>query len=263
MIGSSGMKSLTIQNRKQQRIAVDMDINPDAIGLGFVMHGLGGFKDQVHIQTFAKALKDKGYSVITFDTTNTLGESDGSYEDATLTNYYEDLEDVINWAKNQDWYIEPFVLIGHSLGSISAILYTESHPEEVKALAPISTAVSGELVFQTPYFQKILPSWKETGWLKTESVSKPGMIKALKYSPHVADLMKYNILPDVHKLTMPVLFAVGEKDTTTPLETQKMVYEKVSGPKELHVIKGASHTFREKKHLDELYGIITKWLGSV
>lgn len=67
-------------------------------GLAFVMHGLGGFKEQPHLQVMAKAFLANGYTVVRFDTTNTFGESDGRYEDATTTNYYEDLEAVIAWA---------------------------------------------------------------------------------------------------------------------------------------------------------------------
>jgi alpha/beta superfamily hydrolase len=63
------------------------------------MHGLSGFKEQDHIVTFAQAFKEKGLTVVRFDTTNTLGESDGKYEGATTINYFEDLEDVIKWAQ--------------------------------------------------------------------------------------------------------------------------------------------------------------------
>lgn len=117
-------------------------------GLAFVMHGLGGFKEQPHIRVMAEAFKQKGLTVVTFDTTNSIGESDGKYEDATTTNYYEDLEDVIVWASRQPWYKKPFYLAGHSLGGICTALFSEKYPDKVKALAPISTVVSGKLSTQ-------------------------------------------------------------------------------------------------------------------
>ncbi|MBT4335499.1 hypothetical protein HOD65_03435, partial [bacterium] len=112
------LEKVIIKNRKGQGIVVLLEIAPDQKGLAFVMHGLGGYKEQPHVEVFAKAFLDNNYSVIRFDTTNTFGESDGNYEDATISNYYEDLEDVIEWAKNQEWYQEPFCLAGHSLGGI-------------------------------------------------------------------------------------------------------------------------------------------------
>jgi len=139
------MEKLFIKNRKGENISVLVDRNEKKKGLAFVMHGLGGFKEQDHVATFADAFKEKGLTVVRFDTTNTLGESGGKYEDATITNYYEDLEDVIKWAQEQEWYQEPFALSGHSLGGICTALYAENYPVKVLALAPISTVVSGKL----------------------------------------------------------------------------------------------------------------------
>ncbi len=93
------MEKITIQNRKKQKIVLILEKAENQKGLAFVAHGLGGFKEQPHIETFAKAFSDAGYTVIRFDTTNTYGESEGDYADATTTNYYEDLEDVISWRK--------------------------------------------------------------------------------------------------------------------------------------------------------------------
>src|SRR3990167_5079152 len=126
------MQKQFIKNRKEQKISVWVEGEEKSTPLAFVMHGLGGWKDQPHIKAFAQAFLDSGFTVVRFDTTNTLGESDGSYEDATVTNYYNDLNDIINWASAQEWYTEPFYLVGHSLGGICVALYAESFPENVK-----------------------------------------------------------------------------------------------------------------------------------
>lgn len=255
------MEKATIKNRKGQQIAVITDVIPSAKGLAFVMHGLGGFKEQPHIQTIAAAFKESGYSVVRFDTTNTLGESDGNYEDATTTNYYEDLEDVITWAARQRWYQEPFVLAGHSLGSICVALFAENYLEKVKALAPVSMVVSGKLTVEAMKHHKPdeLKKWQTTGWLEEVSNSKPGVVKRLKWS-HMEDRLKYNLMPKVDSLTMPVLLIVGEEDVSTPPEHQKILFEALPGEKEFHIINGAPHTWREEKHLVELKQIITNWI---
>ena len=178
------MNKIFIKNRKNQNVSVLIEKTDNQIGLAFVMHGLGGFKEQPHIDTFAKAFKDNSYTVVRFDTTNTFGESDGQYEDATTTNYYEDLEDVINWSKSQDFYQEPFVLCGHSLGAICSALYAENYPEKVKALAPISTVVSGQLSVEA-HTKEEMDNWKQTGWRTTIGYSS-GLTKNLKWS-HMED----------------------------------------------------------------------------
>lgn len=252
------MKKITIKNRKKKNIVVLIDETVNQKGLAFVMHGLGGFKEQIHIETFAKAFKNNGYTTIRFDTTNSLGESDGDYPDATTTNYYEDLEDTIEWSTIQGWYQEPFWLAGHSLGSICILLYAEKYPNRVKALAPISTVVSGSLSYEAHDKEKD-ENWKKTGWLIEESRSKPGVTKKLKWS-HMEDRLKYDVLKEADMLTMPVLLIVGENDNSTPPEHQKILYEALPGKKELHIIKNAPHTFYEKAHLDEISSIFEKWI---
>ena len=117
------MEKLIINNRKQQNLAIILEEQENAKDLVFIMHGLGGFKEQPHIATFADAYKEKGFTVVRFDTANSFGESGGNYQDASVTNYYEDLEDVIEWAKTQGWFRQPFWLEGHSLGGICTALF--------------------------------------------------------------------------------------------------------------------------------------------
>ncbi len=253
------MEKIFIKNRNNKNVAVIVSQNSNPTGLAFVMHGLGGFKEQPHVKAFADAFIRNGFTTVLFDTTNTFGESEGSYEDATTTNYYEDLEDVINWAKTQDWYQEPFWLAGHSLGGISTALYAERYPNEVKALAPISTVVSGALSVENKTSKGELQEWQRTGWRETKSESKPGTIKRLKWS-HMADRMKYDLMPEVTRLTMPVLMIVGDQDDSTPPEHQKILFDALPGKKEMHIIKNAPHTFKDPEHLAEVKAIFDKWI---
>lgn len=248
-----------IKNRNDKKIAVVIRQSPNQKGLAFVMHGLGGFKEQPHIQTFAGAFSENNFTVILFDTTHTFGESEGLYEDATTTNYYEDLEDVINWSRTQSWFEKPFWLVGHSLGGISTALYAERHPEDVKALAPISTVISGKLSMETKSERSLLEEWEKTGWLIVPSESKPGLIKKLKWA-EFEDRLKYDLLPEAHNLTMPVLLITGDMDKGTPPEHQKMLFDKLPGKKEFHIIKNAPHTFRKPEHLAEIKVIFNKWI---
>lgn len=254
------MERLFIKNRKGQKVRVYLEKAADQKGLAFVMHGLGGFAEQAHIKIFAKAFTDKGYTVVRFDATNAYGESDGDYANATTTNYYEDLEDVIEWARMQEFFVEPFCLAGHSLGGICTALYAEKNPEKVKGLAPISTVVSGDLSYNMPDRKEMLAEWERAGWQEIESKTTSGLIKRLKWS-HVADRLKYDLLPEVDKLQMPILMIVGDEDTSTPLKHQQILFDAISHEKkELHIIKGAPHTFMEQGHLDEIYKIFSDWI---
>ena len=50
------------------------------------------------------------------------------------------------------------------------------------------------------------------------------------------DRLKYDVLPDIDKIKIPVLLIVGEQDIPTPVKHQKIIYDKLQTEKELHKI---------------------------
>lgn len=253
-----------ITNRDNKTLCVVVELGSDSQNLAFVMHGLGGKKEQPHIRAMAEAFLESGYTVVTFDTAHTFGESEGDYEDATVTNYYADLEDVVTWASKQSWYVEPFVLCGHSLGGISTALFAQKYPDKVKALAPISTVVSGRLsldTYETPDKQNELEEWRRDG-IRTTMSHDGKLEKRLKWS-HMEDRLRYDLLQDIDKLTMPVLLVVGSKDDSTPETHQRVLYDALSGQKEVHVIDGALHSFYEPHEQAELKQICKTWISQL
>lgn len=254
------MQTFSFKNRHGKTIIGNLAIAEEQRGIAFVLHGLAGFKEQEHIKVMAQSLHEHGYTVVNFDSTNGLGESYGGLEAVTATSNYEDLEDVIAWAHTQPWYSEPFILAGHSLGSMCVTLYAEQHPEKVKALAPISTAVSGKLLLNSPNMKQVRGAWEETRWFISDSKSRPGAVKKIPWS-FMLDIQKYDILPKANLLTMPVLLVVGEDDPSTPLSNQQKFFKALpEGKKELHIINGAFHTFRSPEHLAELKRIFDGWV---
>jgi fermentation-respiration switch protein FrsA (DUF1100 family) len=77
------------------------------------------------------------------------------------------------------------------------------------------------------------------------------------------DRLQYDLLKKAHTLSMPMLFMVGENDTGTPPEHQRMLHDAIPhARKEIHVIKGAAHVFRDDKHLNEARAILGRWIDS-
>lgn len=251
-----------INNRYKQKICVVVE-NEIGNRMAFVEHGLGGYKDQKHIRAMIKALINNNYTVVSFDTTNTFGESEGDYKNATVTQYIADLEDVIDWSTKQDWFKEPYVLAGHSLGGISVATYAEKNPSKVSGLAPIATVVSGKLSFETARGyegEENLDHWRKTGVRKT--YSRNGKIeKVLKWS-HMEDRLKYDLLPSIKQLTMPTLIVVGSRDDRTPPDQQQILFDNLPGPKKMHIIDGAEHSFYRDSDRQKLTEIFNDWLKS-
>src|SRR3989344_3174993 len=253
---------LFIKNRDNKKIALIIDRPENPKGLVFIMHGLGGFKEQKHIVAFAEAFKEHNFMVVRFDARNSIGKSEGSCEYADITSYYQDLEDVISWSGRQGWYQQPFYLAGHSLGGICTSLYSEKYPKKVKALAPISTVISGKRILDREPKERVV-EWERTGWKISPSKSKPGVIRKFNWHKYVEDAKKYDILPDAGKLKMPILLIVGDEDHGTPPEDQKLLYDRTSGYKELHIIKGGAHKLDKTNELAQIKSIFNNWIKKV
>ena len=247
-----------IKNRKNQDIAVLVEKVNNPLGLVFITHGMGDSKDSDHVKTFSKCFLDNNYNVIRFDATNTFGESDGKFEDANISTYFEDLEDVLSWAKSQNFYQEPFVLCGHSLGAMASVFYAEHNPNLVKAIVSVSAVVNADLSKKN-YSLEELNNWEKTGEIVEDWDGFEAKFKWL----YMQAKEKFDLLKMADKLVMPTLLMVGELDDDTRPEYQQVLFEKIPGKKELYIIKKAPHTFREKEHLDEVYDIMNKWIKSI
>lgn len=244
-----------IENRCGLRIGVVVEGDEQSSRLVFVMHGLTGSKDQPHIVGMREAFADAGFTVVAFDTTHSWGDSDGDSIHATATSYLHDLADVIDWAQTRPWFKQPFVLAGHSLGGISSLMYARQHREAVSGLFPMSTAISGKLYRET-LDSDFVNDWKTNGSYFKQSKSLPGKSGYVGWN-FLVDLDRYNALEAAPAITCPVLLLVGSKDNPAH---QRMLYEKLDGLKELHVIDGMEHTPTTRQEIDTMKTILTVWI---
>jgi len=260
------MQKFSIKNRYGLEIVGDLLIPDNSIGLAVVQHGLGSYKEQPSMQEVANTFYNNNYTVINFDATNSVGESGGKYEDATMQKHYEDLVDVITWSKNQEWYKEPFVLAGQSMGGYAVVRYAEEFPKEVKAIFSYAGSISGKLSFETKekFEPEKLKEWKETGWISRVSKSKPGLVKRLPWS-HMEERLNHDLIPKAGNIICPILIIVGDQDDACPEEVQKVLLEAIpeSISKEMHIILGAPHTFKEQSHISEMGQVLNDWLKNI
>lgn len=256
------MENFSIQNKKGLKIVGEIYKPENPIGLSFVLHGLGGSKKQKQIQAIAQSFFNNRYTTVVFDTTNSVGESEGKYEEATMQSYYDDFVDVVEWSKRQDWYIEPFIISGTSLGGYSVLRYAEENTNKIKAVFSMAGIVSGQLSLERTlkFKPEKITQWKDTGWFEEESFSRPGLIKRLPWS-HMEERLKHDLLPKILNITMPILVVVGSNDLSH-IQDQEILMNALSEntKKELHFVDGAPHTFKEESHINELKNILDSWI---
>jgi pimeloyl-ACP methyl ester carboxylesterase len=258
---SESVQKISIRNRKHQRIVVCVEEHPRGLGVAIIVHGLGGNKNELDVETMARACRDEGLTVVRFDATNSFGESDGAYRKATVTGMLSDLEDVVAWGETQPWFREPLVLAGYDMGGMCAALFAGSHPGRVAKLMLLAPMVSGELSLDAlkRWQPTTVATWKKLGTIVWESQSRPGMIKRLDWA-HMEDRLRYDLLANAYALAMPTLLIACEKDKLTPLSHEQMLFDRLPGNHALYVLKNAHHRLRHEAHFAKLYEVTRAWL---
>ena len=258
------MQELSLKNRKGQTIVGDLEKPAgDIRGTCIVQHGWGGNRNRETVQAIKQGFLDSGFQTFNFDTTNSFGESDGDFEKSTLGLHWEDLEDVVKWAQQQEWFKEPLALTGHSKGGYAVARYAEEYPDEVAYLAPIAPVVSGKLSFEA--YEKFQPDflkeWKEKGVIEKEG--KQGNVRREHWF-QMEERLDHDLLPKAGNLTMPTLIVVGSEDHSCPLEHMEILKSKMpQGEVEIAVIEGAPHSYYKESEQMACTDAIKTWLSRV
>jgi pimeloyl-ACP methyl ester carboxylesterase len=195
-------------------------------------------KDYKHMVSLAEALSKRGYTVVRFDSTGTW-ESEGDISDYTTTQYLEDIKNVLEFMLKQSDY-KQILLGGHSRGGMVSILYAarDSRISLVLGIMPSSKRTLMGMRRE---------GWKETG-INIEQRDLPDDKNKSRefrvpYS-HVEDRDKYDVIKDVKKIKVPVVFIAGELDESALPEYVKEIFDNANEPKKFITIPGIGHDYR-------------------
>ena len=246
----SNERNVTLKNNQGQSIYVKIH-NGSGNKLAFILHGLASDMNHQVVQSAKKAFLDNGYTVVTFDARYSLGKSYGNVSDASLNTFLEDLETVINWAKDQNFYREPFTVAGHSLGGAASILYSHNN-DNISFLIPISPVISGQqwensCMKNMPDFCK---QWKEKGYYEYKLKEKSANI----FYNVIDDAKSYNALNLVQNIKAPTLFIIADKDRIIEEQDVKKVAEIMNA--KIVKISQSSHNFIKEQNQTDLYQAI-------
>lgn len=247
-----------IKNAQDEKIYLQIDgwQNAENHRLAFLQHGLASDMSHVAIQAAKKAFLDAGYMVVLFDSRYSLGKSDGEVQNVRLSTFENDLETVIDWAKQQKFYSEPFALAGHSLGGASVLLYAENHPFQVSALIPIVPVISGQswedgCVQNMPDFCK---KWQQEGVYEYKNPVK----KAIIPYQVVEDAKSYNAMTFDTPFKSRTLLITTENDKIiSPDDVQNLALY-LGG--ESVIIKQSGHNFETEQSRTDLYQAIRRFI---
>lgn len=242
------IKEVFIKNRIGLKMALRLNIDKKRNKLAFLEHGLGARKDYPHMLVLEEFFAKHGYNVVNLDATNSNNASDQSPEGITTTGHYQDLEDVIEWAKSQDFYTEPFALAGQSLGAISIVKYAGEFPKKVNLLIPCAF----------PYYnynEQELNSFAreiiKNGFYDKVSKSTGRVLHMT--TAYVEDMRTFDLTNQINKITAETHVMVGLADNEKHIKNSKELYRMLTCKKQLHLLPNVPHDLANTPETKETF----------
>lgn len=232
------MEEIFIKNRNGLKLSLKLSINENNSKLVFLVHGLGARKEYPpHMVVLEEVFYNNGYNVVNIDTSNSLNSSDQSNLGVTFTGNYTDLEDVIDWAKNQKFFNEPFSLAGQSLGAAATMCYTINHGEKVDLLIPVSLPwINGKTyALENKRRENIL----RDGYYDQVSKSTGRTLRI--YKNYLDDFEMYDFTNKIKKINTPTFLVVGELDNKKYIDVNYNVFDNLKCKKGIFILPNTPH----------------------
>lgn len=217
-------------------------------------HSFTGFKEIKHLTHLSAALVKSGFFAFRFDFSDCIGESEGTCEEMRLIHQVDDLLDVLDFVDGKDPVDSERVgLAGHSLGGLTSIV-AASRDDRPAALVPVASAADatgGNL-----FGENEVERWRDAGHIHFQTYRR-GEVK-IGYGFY-EDLQRYDaleLLPGIHA---PIRFIHGTEDTIVPVENSKRMYDAANEPRDLHLVEGADHLFKQQEHEEEMLDAAVDW----
>jgi hypothetical protein len=189
----------------------------------------------------------EGIAVLRFDHRGALnGESDGKFEDTTLSRRVEDLLAAIDTLSEvREIDSGRLGLLGSSLGGMDVLI---AKSEKVKAMVIMTTPFA----FPQPS-EAMKRSFAEKGYYDYPDRSK---INKEFYE----DFKRYDLKEEVKKVSCPLLVIHGDLDELVPRHHAKVLYETAGTQiKDLKMIEGGDHAFTDLDKLNLVIRFSLDW----
>lgn len=213
-------------------------------------HGFTGSKEGGgRAKEMAEELGRHGWASLLFDFAGN-GESEGNFEDLTLSGQIDDLSSIVDWCKDKGF--NKIVTLGRSFGGSTVICQAAG-----------DSRISGICTWAAP--ARLMELF---GGFTDESLEGPkeelvtlagedGMIKLKR--GFFCDLKSYDVASNAALISpRPLLVIQGTKDMTVPAEDAEIIYNAADNPKKLFWIEDGDHQF--SAHYKQVWGIVLEWL---
>jgi pimeloyl-ACP methyl ester carboxylesterase len=232
---------------------------------------LHGWLDNASVWDSQIEFLAKTHKVIAYDHRG-HGRSDRPRGDYSVRTLADDLHTL-----TQNLGLGKVALVGHSLGSMTALTFALDHPDGLSRLVLASSTarlspvarVLGNLVATlnpiVPYRRLVRMTQRSGFYRPTEQLLSKAYERAMKTSRYAAfECMKaftrdYDLSDRLTEVTVPTLIVVGEKDFGTTVGMARYLNSRIAGS-QLHVIPDCGHGVMEERP-EEFNRIVGEWLA--
>lgn len=245
------IKQVEFKNRSGHVLRGIADIPDNGTSFPTIVnvHGFTGNKSgykSIYTHT-ARFLAQNGFASVRFDLYGN-GESDGEFNDMTFTSILEDIEDIINWTKEQDFSDEEkIILSGQSMGGYAAA-----------TAAPRVNPYA--LILMCPGAGMWYGCKERAEELEAKGITTAD-IEGLCFSTAFNhDLYQYEPFSSAAGYTGPVLLVRGTADNLVDDATCHRYEELYAGKCTYAAIEGANHNFASANARTELDKLMLDFL---
>ena len=226
------LEKINFKNNKGQNLVGNLysPDNSDNSKVAIFCHGYRSTKETSKAEPLSKELMKEGISLFVFDFSG-CGESDGKFEDSTITQYIDDVKSAINQFPDSE-----IAVIGSSLGGIIT-LQEAANDERVKVLvelAPVSTWPPSS----NDEFGRV-EEWKEKGFAMTDS-KRLGKMR-INYEFY-EDGLQYADYSVYERIKAKTLILHGTADESVNINQSKELEKHLENGK-LIILDGENHGF--------------------
>ena len=226
----------------------------DPRGVIIIAHGFKGYKDYGMFPAIAHQFAAAGFIAHRFDFSHsgmtneieTFARPD-LFERDTWNKQVFDLDQVVNAVA--DGTLEgqglPFVVLGHSRGGMTAILWAGRTSDDVDVPRPvgvITLAAPSKPFMFSPADKKLM---LEQGYLESPSSRTGQVLRVGKayIEEQLADPHAHDVLAMTKRIRCPILVIHGENDPSVPVSNAHDLAAAAGDNAELVIIPGADHVF--------------------
>lgn len=237
---------LEILNSSKEKLDYEFHGDPSDTSLLVVIgHGVTGNKDRPWALGLANAIEEAGMNALRFSFSGN-GESEGKFEDCTISKEVKDLKAIINAAEDEGFH--RICYVGHSMGGAVGVL-SAVKDERIGLLISLSGMVYTKKFCETEFGDQT--PGKGCMWEDEDCPLS---------QEFVDDMNKIdNILAKTEKIEVPWLIVHGDADDVVPVDEGREIYRAAYEPKDLVILEGVDHVYSDDG-LEKMTSAVISWL---